>query len=146
MWTRGKFLRVLITLLFCWHAAEAAAIYPHYFSYFNEIGGGPDKGYLYLRDSNIDWGQDLKGLAEWAKKGDYGTIVIASNSIIDLEKAYGLKSRPITEAEQRVPGRHVYAIGVHGLDMTGWPGRYKPSVIIGHSIWVYDFRGEENLI
>jgi 4-amino-4-deoxy-L-arabinose transferase-like glycosyltransferase len=32
-------------------------------SYFNEIGGGPSRGWMYLADSNIDWGQDLNALA-----------------------------------------------------------------------------------
>ena len=33
---------------------------PHQLAYFNEIVGGPDRGYYYLSDSNLDWGQDLK--------------------------------------------------------------------------------------
>ena len=32
-------------------------------SSFNEIGGGPSKGWLYLADSNVDWGQDFDALA-----------------------------------------------------------------------------------
>jgi hypothetical protein len=32
-------------------------------SYFNEVGGGPRWGWLYLADSNLDWGQDLNALA-----------------------------------------------------------------------------------
>lgn len=35
-----------------------------FLSYFNEIGGGPRHGWVYLADSNIDWGQDLNALAE----------------------------------------------------------------------------------
>lgn len=33
--------------------------YPSYLSYFNAIAGGHTKGYLYVTDSNYDWGQDL---------------------------------------------------------------------------------------
>lgn len=33
-----------------------------YLSYFNELGGGPRLGWLYLADSNIDWGQDFDAL------------------------------------------------------------------------------------
>ncbi len=32
-------------------------------SYFNEIGGGPSLGWLYLADSNVDWGQDFDALS-----------------------------------------------------------------------------------
>ena len=37
-------------------------VYPHYLAYFNELAGGPPNGYKSLVDSNLDWGQDLKGL------------------------------------------------------------------------------------
>ncbi|MGB4833742.1 MAG: glycosyltransferase family 39 protein [Candidatus Moraniibacteriota bacterium] len=36
--------------------------YPSYLSYFNIIGGGHEKGYQYVTDSNYDWGQDLRRL------------------------------------------------------------------------------------
>ena len=42
--------------------------HPRYLSYFNEIGGGPERGWLYLADSNNDWGQDLDALGETLKR------------------------------------------------------------------------------
>ena len=33
--------------------------------FFNELAGGPRNGYRRLVDSNLDWGQGLKELAEW---------------------------------------------------------------------------------
>ena len=139
-WKQRRAFKFLIVALLSWHALEAAGIYPDYLAYFNEIIGGPDKGYLYLRDSNIDWGQDLKGLAEWAKKNPYDEIVLSSNSIIDLEKAYGAQWRPITSGDMERPGPYVYALGIHGIDSIPWFRNYKPVKIIGHSIWVYDMR------
>lgn len=47
-----------------------ALVYPHYLAYFNELAGGPRNGYKRLVDSNLDWGQDLKRLAEWARKNN----------------------------------------------------------------------------
>jgi hypothetical protein len=44
-----------------------ARIHPHYLAYFNELSGGPSKGYLHLSDSNVDWGQDLPSLAKWLR-------------------------------------------------------------------------------
>jgi hypothetical protein len=38
---------------------------PHYLAFFNQCIGGPRHGYKYLADSNLDWGQDLKGLKRW---------------------------------------------------------------------------------
>jgi 4-amino-4-deoxy-L-arabinose transferase-like glycosyltransferase len=45
-------------------AVSAATIAPHYLGYFNLFAGGPKNGYLYLADSNLDWGQDLPALRE----------------------------------------------------------------------------------
>ncbi|NQT14624.1 MAG: glycosyltransferase family 39 protein, partial [Planctomycetes bacterium] len=39
--------------------------YPHNLSYFNEFGGGPEKGSEHLLNSNIDWGQDILYLKKW---------------------------------------------------------------------------------
>ncbi len=39
--------------------------YPYYMSYFNSLVGGPKNGYLYVTDSNADWGQDLKRLKKY---------------------------------------------------------------------------------
>jgi predicted membrane-bound dolichyl-phosphate-mannose-protein mannosyltransferase len=36
--------------------------YPHFVSYFNGAFGGHTNGYVYVTDSNYDWGQDLKRL------------------------------------------------------------------------------------
>lgn len=44
-------------------AAETLAVHPHELSFFNRLAGGPEKGSLWLNDSNLDWGQDLVRLA-----------------------------------------------------------------------------------
>ena len=44
---------------------EFALICPHYLAFFNQFVGGPRNGHKYLVDSNLDWGQDLKGLKGW---------------------------------------------------------------------------------
>jgi len=45
-----------------------AVVYPHYLAYFNELAGGPRNGHKHLVDSNLDWGQDLKGVKRWLDK------------------------------------------------------------------------------
>jgi hypothetical protein len=52
-------------VLAAWYLVSSVAIFPHYLAYFNELAGGPDGGYRYLVDSNLDWGQDLKGLKRY---------------------------------------------------------------------------------
>jgi hypothetical protein len=51
--------------LFGWLVVEAACIHPHQLAYFNQLVGGPANGYRCLVDSNLDWGQDLPGVARW---------------------------------------------------------------------------------
>jgi 4-amino-4-deoxy-L-arabinose transferase-like glycosyltransferase len=48
-----------------WYIGVSCYIHPHYLAYFNELAGGPANGYKRLVDSNLDWGQDLKGLKKY---------------------------------------------------------------------------------
>jgi len=57
-WRVGAAVAVVSLQLF-----SAASIAPHDLSYFNSLSGGPERGYLKLADSNVDWGQDLPALA-----------------------------------------------------------------------------------
>jgi hypothetical protein len=56
----GTILVALVCL-----AAETVRIGPSYLSYFNQLAGGPAKGYTHLVDSSLDWGQDLGRLRQW---------------------------------------------------------------------------------
>lgn len=61
---RGVAARLTLAALALWAGASVARAQPHLLSYFNEAAGGPAGGRRWLADSNIDWGQDLKGLSE----------------------------------------------------------------------------------
>jgi hypothetical protein len=62
---RRLVMRIGLTGLVCWYVLASIIISPNYLAYFNELAGGPDRGYRYLVDSNLDWGQDLKGLRKY---------------------------------------------------------------------------------
>jgi hypothetical protein len=49
-------------------AIETLVAYPDYLAFFNAPSGGARGGFHLLSDSNLDWGQDLKGLAEWREQ------------------------------------------------------------------------------
>lgn len=61
----------LVIILLVWYVGGAFLAYPYYLSYFNELIGSKHNAYLYLVDSNLDWGQDLNRLARWV---DYNEI------------------------------------------------------------------------
>jgi hypothetical protein len=58
-------LHALLVALGFLAVLEFALVCPHYLAFFNQFVGGPRNGYKYLVDSNLDWGQDLKGLKIW---------------------------------------------------------------------------------
>jgi hypothetical protein len=53
-----------------WTGFAAWRVWPEGLCYANELWGGPADGYLCLSDSNYDWGQGLKELAEWRDRHD----------------------------------------------------------------------------
>ena len=53
---------------------EARQAYPTPLAFFNVLAGGPSQGSDYLVDSNLDWGQDLKGLKRWMDSNELKTI------------------------------------------------------------------------
>ncbi len=63
-------LRPIAVLLLSWYALGTYRVAPHFLSFFNELAGGPERGYHYLVDSNCDWGQDLDELARLCQRLD----------------------------------------------------------------------------
>ncbi|MEA2733607.1 MAG: hypothetical protein QOE14_58, partial [Humisphaera sp.] len=49
-------------------AIETLSAFPDYIAYFNLAAGGKRGGLKILGDSNLDWGQDLKLLAQWQQE------------------------------------------------------------------------------
>ena len=58
----------LVLGAFGWYFVENIRVFPYYLTYFNQTVGGAKNGHLYVVDSNIDWGQDAKRLADWVDK------------------------------------------------------------------------------
>ena len=53
-------------------AGAPAPLWSRHLSYLNELAGGPERGFVRLADSNIDWGQDLPRLAAWLREHHAG--------------------------------------------------------------------------
>ena len=73
-----------LILLVAYYLVSSFSIYPHYFAFFNELVGGAKNGHRVLLDSNLDWGQDLKGLKRW----------MDANGISKLDLLYFGKADP----------------------------------------------------
>ena len=53
----------IMLVLLGWTTASSLASFPYDLAYFAEWSGGPQNGFHWLVDSNLDWGQDLYALA-----------------------------------------------------------------------------------
>lgn len=76
-WCGSRFGRWIVALSAAGVLYANLSIWPNYLSYFNEFVGGPKNGQLYLLDSNLDWGQDLKRLADYARRHPAEDIKLA---------------------------------------------------------------------
>ena len=136
-------VKMLVIGLMGWHILSAIGIYPHYLAYFNEAIGGPQNGYKWLRDSNLDWGQDLKGLAAFVKEKGYTDIALSYPWPAD-PGYYALPYHKPNEREYQHPQKKVYAISAHMIDAYRWHSDYSPTAVVGHTIFIYDLRSDDN--
>jgi hypothetical protein len=145
-------------------AASSLSVAPHHLAYFNELIGGPDQGHWYLSDSNLDWGQDLKGLKSFMDREGipviylsyFGTAPPAGWGIRYQFLPGWVENIQEPDLNERVPknGRQILAISVVNLqgiyfgdqyDRYHWLQEYrKPLTTIGHSIYVYDVTNDAN--
>jgi Dolichyl-phosphate-mannose-protein mannosyltransferase len=145
---RGRFRRPLIIALVAATAIESLAVYPYYTAFFNVLAGGPRNGPKYLVDSNIDWGQDLKRLGEFASAHGSPQVCImyfgtaptwyylrspANFPSID-EMRHGAKPECELAAVSVTPLEGVYV----SPDWFAWLREVPPLERIGYSIYVWD--------
>jgi hypothetical protein len=84
---------VVAGLLLIWLIVNAATIYPHHLSFFNELAGGPEGADRYLVDSNLDWGQDLPALRKLIEERDLPFVHLGYFGSA-VPSAYGIRYRP----------------------------------------------------
>jgi hypothetical protein len=105
---------------------SALAAWPNYIAYFNPVAGDPATVYRRFGESNLDWGQDLSGLAAWArehgfeqgKPGPEGMRFFTSYFGSARVKAYGVPGDVLpgffTQPDTSVPPIG-YAPGVYAI-------------------------------
>jgi hypothetical protein len=151
-------------LLAVWYLVGSARIYPDYLAYFNELVGGPDNGWCYLVDSNLDWGQDLKGLERYMEREGLEEVYLSwfgstypdaygydiphrllPSYVYYPGQVTGVAFNPLRPA----PG--VYAISATNLqgvyfsdrNIFAWFRERQPLAKVGYSIFIYEVGGEE---
>ncbi len=155
-WLESKkfYKKIIVSLLLSWYMASSLMIWPSYITYFNEIIGGSKNGYKYAVDSNYDWGQDLKRLAQWTDEKGIEKIYIdyfgGGDTKYYLKEKYnswwGSRNKEelpegsylAVSATMLQGGR---AIPVNNFDQPtdyyNWLNNYEPVARVGNSIFVY---------
>lgn len=147
--------------LCAWLAASVLRVHPHHLAYFNEAAGGPARGGAWLADSNLDWGQDLKGLsAELAARG--GPTVFLSYFGSDDPAAWGIRYVPVGmygitarpgEPDGAFKGGPVLfalsetnraAVYFSRKDVFAWLSERTPVARPGWSVALYDLTGDRD--
>jgi len=150
---RGRSLLIAHCSLFIalWMAISSLCIHPYYLAYFNELVGGPDQGYRYAVDSNLDWGQDLKRLKAYLDERGIDRVRLSYFGTARPEQ-YGIRYDPLpmpppsapTDFRPINPQSGVYAISASNLqlledpDIFDWFRRRQPTAKVGYSIFIYD--------
>ncbi len=151
-------LRFTVYALLVWNIIGTVSLFPHYLAYFNELAGGPDNGYKWLVDSNLDWGQGWKELKAYLDVHGITRIKFAQFSSND-PATYGIDYEPIapmTGAPPVLPSRFNPAPGVYVLSASSLQGvpladlntydyfrHREPTARIGYALFVYDIRPVE---
>jgi hypothetical protein len=158
-----RWSNITIAALVLWTAVSVMRIYPDNLAYFNELAGGPDNGYKWMVDSNLDWGQDLAGLKRYMDNHGLQKVKLAyfgtaepeyygidydylPSSIVDMGWSFRQKSHPATPIP--LPTTGVVAVSVTELqgpyfpdqNEYAWLKKYEPVARIGHTILIYDIK------
>lgn len=144
-----------------WAVLSAATCWPHGLCYINPFWGGSRDGYLLLSDSNYDWGQGLKELADWQRRHDvqplhvwyFGSDSLVTRMPVHYLPVHALRIERPEDLEVHVRGGH-FAVGitlVHGM-VCDTPAHWKAVELLRSrrpvarttTFFIYDFTEQQS--
>ena len=145
-----------VMLMLVWAGVEAIRAYPNYMPYMNQFASARPH-WWYLSDSNVEWGDDVKELAEYLRsRGETRTRALLLGGYVTLG-FYGVEYVDALSPVEPSPPRYL-ALGASFLNGSTVPGqevngrfvsetervntfaefrRRAPEAIIGDSIYVF---------
>jgi hypothetical protein len=161
--TNARRKTIIVALLLAWQGYSVIKIFPSFLAYFNEAVGGPDRGGDYLVDTDLDWGQDIKRLSDWARLHKIQNLKLALRYVYQSSGSQPIPTLCYSGAYRQylgyynvidpgipqsgwiaVPGRVLkwgQTVPAHNegwfSDSTKWLQNYEPIAKIGYSIYVY---------
>ncbi|MBU2595373.1 glycosyltransferase family 39 protein [Patescibacteria group bacterium] len=145
---RLKLQRIVLVVLILWFVIGSIITYPSYLAYFNELTWGRPKN-QFLVDSNLDWGQDLKRLAEYVNEhpeidklridyfgGGVPAYYIEPSRLIDWHSDQGPRTGWFAISSTFFQFSKMYGV-MEGKWDYSWLESHEPVKVIGNSILVY---------
>lgn len=142
---------VISALLIIWLVFGTITTAPYFLSFYNELAGGTSQGWKIAVDSNYDWGQDLKRLADFVYANNIAHIAV--DYFGGGVPSYYMKDRQEHWWSDRGQAKGWFAIsatyrqGSFGtpapgfirdpLDNYDWLKPYTPVARAGYSIFIY---------
>jgi len=135
-WKQSLALRALVSALLAWQVIACFAAWPDYLAYFNEAA--VSHADYFVVDSDLDWGQDGKRLAQQLNRLHADHVWIAFAGTEDLHRL------PLPAWQALPPGQPETGwIAVSELFLKrdpedyGWLATYRPVAMAGKSIRIY---------
>ena len=152
--TKGAYL-AFVSVMCAWLLIETIMVFPYYLTYFNQFAGGPAGGHRYVVDSNLDWGQDLKRLADWVDVNNIQKVSLDYFGWADPyyylgNKAIWIRNGKYTNAGEFLrdnPGGGYIAVSATFYQQSvatdknySWLSEYQPIIVVGNSIFVWNIK------
>lgn len=153
---RLQWFSLAIAALLGWYTFESVSVWPGYLSYFNQFAGGPAGGHQFVADSNLDWGQDVKRLSQWAERNGVEKISIdyfgwadpsyyLGDRYVYTTGSYWKDARDFMERNSSDGWIAISATFFQeatnraepGISTYRWLMDYEPVTVIGNSIFVW---------
>ncbi len=146
----GKLLRAkwTVTLLAtAFLVCSTLLTFPNYISFFNELIEPRSQSYQYLVDSDLDWGQDLRRLADYVREKGIEDITVDFFGAGEVN--YYIPRAKLTDCHNPERPSGYFAVFAttrqYSLrfenDNYKWLNEYEPVKIIGNSVFIYNFTG-----
>lgn len=152
---------VFVVMLLAWTGIEAVRAFPNHVSYMNQLASGAPH-WWYLSDSNVEWGDDVRGLALYLQQHGERRVADATLGGFGILRFYGIdRVDPLAKQTENAESPKYLAIGASFLNGSavpeGPPGsgrdtmesrvnyfaayrQQTPEAVIGGSIYVFRLR------
>lgn len=145
--------RVGVGLLAAWLVFGTIRVFPGYPFYYNELVGGPEKGWWWLQDSDVN--MNVKAVKDYVRREHFGTVIFAGygwgarKPTFDVRPGAGLVSAKPEEWAQFDTARVVMFVPVIYYAHVwirerpfAWLHQRKPVALVGYSELAFDLTND----